>query len=71
MRNVNVNGMHRVMGVELARLAWEEDGKKKCRDRAENQRMYFGRETESLMGKDWKQRKEKTWMEMKDDSDPA
>lgn len=29
MRNVNVNGMHRVMGVELARLAWEEDGKKK------------------------------------------
>lgn len=45
--------------------------KKICRDRAENQRMYFGRETESLMGKDWKQRKEKTWMEMKDDSDPA
>lgn len=67
----NVNGIHRVMGVVLVRLAWEGDWKKICGDRAENQRMYFGRETESLMGQDWKQRKEKTWRQMKDDSDAA
>lgn len=66
----NVNGMNRGMGVELARLAWEGNWKKTCRE-AENQRMYFGRETESLVGEDWKQRKEKTWRQMKDDSDPA
>lgn len=67
----NVNGMHRVMGVELAMFAWEGDWKKICRDRVENQRMYFGKETESLMGEDWKQRKEKTSRQMKDDSHPA
>lgn len=67
----NVNGMHRVMGVELARFAWEGDWKKIRRDRVENQRMYFGKETESLMGEDWKQRKEKTSRQMKDDSHPA